>query len=175
VVVVTPVLVLVGPPGSGKTTVGRVLATVLRVPFRDTDADVETAAARPIRRIFAEDGEQAFRVAEERAVRAALGTHDGVLALGGGAVLSARTRELLTGQRVAFLNMGLVEAMSRTGRSTARPLLAGADARATLRDLLATRVPWYREVATVEIGTDHRTPVQVADAVLHAFASDVVR
>jgi shikimate kinase len=169
VVVVTPVLVLVGPPGSGKTTVGRVLAAALGVTFRDTDADVETAAGRPIRVIFAEEGEPAFRVAEERAVRAALGTHDGVLALGGGAVLSTRTRELLAGHRVAFLNVGLAESVSRTGRSTARPLLAGVNPHAMLRGLLEARVPLYRGIAAVEIGTDHRTPSQVADAVLDAF------
>ena len=165
----TPVLVLVGPPGSGKTTVGRVLAAALRVPFRDTDVDVETAEGRSIRVIFAEDGEPAFRAAEERAVRAALGTHDGVLALGGGAVLSPRTRELLTGHRVAFLNVGLAQGVSRTGGSTARPLLAGVHPHAMLRGLLEARAPLYRGVAAIEIGTDHRTPIEVADAVLDAF------
>ncbi|SHG14296.1 shikimate kinase [Streptoalloteichus hindustanus] len=162
----TPVVVLVGPPGSGKTTIGTLLAERLGVAFRDTDADVERAAGRTVAEIFTEDGEPVFRDMEERAVATALVEHDGVLALGGGAVLSAETRRRLAGHRVAFLSVGLAEGVRRTGLSTARPLLAGVNPRATFRTLLEARLPLYREVATVEVDTDGREPAEVAESVL---------
>jgi shikimate kinase len=169
VVVVSPVVVLVGPPGSGKTTVGRALAEALGVGFRDTDADVEAAVGKPISAIFTEDGEAAFRAAEERAVRAALAEHPGVLALGGGAVLAQGTRTSLAGHAVVFLNVGLAEGVRRTGLSQARPLLAGVNPRARFKELLEARLPLYREVATVEVATDDRSPDQIATEVLDAL------
>jgi shikimate kinase len=161
-----PVAVLVGPPGSGKTTVGQALADALGVEFRDTDADVEATAGKPIKDMFVEDGEEAFRAAEERAVRTALDEHPGVLALGGGAVLSPRTRAALSGHPVVFLNVGLAEGVRRTGLSTARPLLAGVNPRATFKELLDARMPLYREVATVEVATDDRSAAQITREVL---------
>jgi shikimate kinase len=161
-----PVLILVGPPGSGKTTIGRTLAEVLGVEFRDTDVDVETRMGKTIGEIFIDDGEPVFRAEEERAVATALEDHTGVLALGGGAVLSERTRALLTGRPVVFLNVGLAEGVRRTGLSTARPLLAGVNPRARFRELLAARLPLYRAVAAVEVVTDSRSPKQIAGDVL---------
>ncbi|RZS43175.1 shikimate kinase [Herbihabitans rhizosphaerae] len=163
-----PRLILVGPPGSGKSTVGRLAAERLGVDLRDTDADVEAAVGKAISDIFTEDGEPAFRSAEEQAVATAVREHSGVLALGGGAILSERTRAVLAGQRVAFLNVGLGEGVRRTGLSTARPLLAGVNPRATFKQLLDARLPLYRQVAAIEVDTDERTPDEVVDAVLAA-------
>ncbi len=165
----SPRAVIVGPPGSGKTTVGQALADALGVAFRDTDADVETSTGKAISDIFTEDGEPAFRAHEERAVSQALDEHPGVLALGGGAVLSDRTRTLLADHPVVFLNVGMATGVRRTGLSTARPLLAGVNPRAKFKELLDARLPLYREVATVEITTDDRTPEQVVGEVLTAL------
>lgn len=161
-----PALVLVGPPGAGKSTVGVALAQRLGVEFADTDELIVTAAGRSITDIFANDGEAAFREREAETVTRALRTHDGVLALGGGAVLSDATRAALAGHRVAFLVVGMAEGVRRTGLSTARPLLTGLNPRATFKALLDERLSLYREVATVEVATDRRTPDDVADAVL---------
>ncbi|AUS77573.1 shikimate kinase [Actinoalloteichus sp. AHMU CJ021] len=163
---VQPVLVVVGPPGAGKTTVGRLAAERLGVPFRDVDEDIVAATGKAIGDIFTEDGEPAFRKLEEEAVRRALVEHDGVLALGGGAVLAPGTRALLADHRVVFLNVGLAEGARRTGLSTARPLLAGLNPRATFRALLEARLPLYREVATIEISTDGIEPTRVVDLVV---------
>ena len=157
-------LVLVGPPGAGKSTVGRLVARGLELSFRDTDADIESLAGKTIPDIFFEDGEDAFRAMERAAVRRALAEHDGVLSLGGGAVLSPETRQLLTDQLVVFLSVGLSDATKRIGLSAARPVLA-MNPRAQLQVLLAERLPLYREVATHEVATDGKTAQQVADEV----------
>jgi shikimate kinase len=164
-----PTLVIVGPPGAGKTTVGRVLARRLGVAFADVDAMIEERTGRSIADLFLEDGEDGFRRLEREVVAEALTNHDGVLALGGGAVLAAETRALLQAHRVVHLSVGLADGLRRTGMSTARPLLAGVNPRATFKALLDARAPLYREVATVEIATDRRSANQVARAVLEAI------
>ncbi|MCG8923539.1 MULTISPECIES: shikimate kinase [Lentzea] len=162
----SPRCVVVGPPGAGKTTVSELLAARLGVPFRDVDADIVALAGKPISDIFTDDGEPAFRALEEDAVAKALVEHEGVLALGGGAVLSATTRERLREHTVVFLNVGMAEGVRRTGLSSARPLLSGVNPRSTFKALLDARLPLYREVATVEVLTDALDPQQVTDAVI---------
>jgi shikimate kinase len=162
---VSPRVVLVGVPGSGKTTVGRRLAERLGVGFRDSDADVELVAGKPISDIFVDDGESAFRELERAAVAAALDEHDGVLALGGGAVLDAGTRRRLARHHVVFLDVGLTDAAARTGMNRDRPLLL-LNPRAELKRMLDERRSLYLSVATSTVDTAGRASDDVVEAVL---------
>jgi shikimate kinase len=164
-------MVLVGPPGAGKSTVGRLLAERIGTDFTDIDDLIVARAGRSISEIFVTDGESTFRDLEEAEVALALGGCNGVLALGGGAVLSPRTRLRLRGRCVVFLSVGMAEGVRRTGLSTARPLLAGVNPRATFAALLNARLPLYREVSVVEVPTDGRSPEQVVEDVLAATAA----
>jgi shikimate kinase len=164
------VAILIGPPGAGKTTVGELLAARLAVSFTDTDAVVEVSAGKPVSDIFIEDGEPAFRELERAAVAHALASSDGVIAVGGGAVLDPSTQGLLAGQPVVYLETGFAAAASRVGLGQARPLLIG-NPRATLKALLDQRLPVYQRLAFVTVGTDERTPEQVAAEIAAALAT----
>lgn len=161
-------IVLIGPMGAGKTTVGGLVAARLGTSVRDTDHDVEHAEGRTISEIFVDDGEAAFRTLERAAVADALATHDGVLALGGGAVLDPGTRDLLVGHDVVFLRVGLSDAVKRVGLGTARPLLLG-NVRGRIKTLLDERTPVYESVATLVVDTDGRTPEDVAEEIVTAL------
>jgi shikimate kinase len=162
-----PLVVLVGPMGAGKSTVGALLAQRTGVRLRDTDDDIVASTGREIGEIFVDDGEPRFRELERSAVRTALGEHTGVLALGGGAVLSPETRDLLQGHTVVFLDVGLADAVRRVGLGTSRPLLLG-NVRGRLKGLLDERHHLYREVATVTVDTSGRTPEDVVDEIAKA-------
>lgn len=153
-----PRAVLVGLPGSGKSTIGRRLAKALGLPLLDTDTAIEETTGRPIADIFATDGEPEFRRIEEEVVRSALHTHDGVLSLGGGAITTAGVREALVGHTVIYLEISAAEGVRRTGGSTVRPLLAGADRDEKFKSLMSQRVPLYRQVATIRVNTSRRNP-----------------
>lgn len=157
-------MVLVGPMGAGKTTVAELLARRWGVAVRDTDADIVAAQGREISGIFVDDGEAAFRALEREAVARALAEHDGVLSLGGGAVLDEGTRALLADHTVVFLQVGLTDAVKRVGLGTSRPLLMG-NVRSRVKALLDERTPIYASVATHTVDTDGRTPDEVADEV----------
>lgn len=167
----SPLVVLVGPPGAGKTTTGRAVARRLGASFRDTDHDIEAAAGTPVSEIFVDHGEQHFRALEEAAVATALTEHDGVLALGGGAVLSEASRRLLAQHRVVFLDVGLAAAVSRVGMNGNRPLLLG-NVRSQLKGLMDRRRPLYDEVARFTVVTDALQPAQVVDRVLQLVEED---
>jgi shikimate kinase len=161
-----PKAVLVGLPGSGKSTIGRRLAKALGVGLLDTDAAIEERTGRSIAEIFATDGEQEFRRLEEQAVRAALADHDGVVSLGGGAVTTPGVREALAGHTVVYLEIGAREGVRRTGGNTTRPLLAGGDRAEKFKALMAQRVPLYRRVATIRVDTNRRNPGAVVRYIL---------
>jgi shikimate kinase len=161
-----PKAVLVGLPGSGKSTIGRRLAKALGVGLLDTDAAIEERTGRSIADIFATDGEQEFRRIEEEVVRAALAEHDGVVSLGGGAVTSPGVCEALAGHTVVYLEIGAREGVRRTGGNTVRPLLAGPDRAEKYRALIASRSPLYRRVATIRVDTNRRNPGAVVRYIL---------
>ncbi len=163
-----PRVVLVGPMGAGKTTVGRLLAARWDVEFRDTDDVVEEAEGRTVSDIFVDSGEEHFRALERAAVTRALDEHPGVLALGGGAVMADETRAALAGHAVVFLRVGLTDAAARVGLGASRPLLLG-NVRGTMKALLDERTPVYESVASLSVDTDGRTPDEVADAVEEAL------
>ncbi len=156
-----PRVVLVGPPGSGKSTAGAALAELLGLPLHDTDAAIEAAAGRTISDIFVEDGEPAFRALERAEVARALAQDAGVLALGGGAPVDPVTEQLLVGQTVVFLDVGIADASKRVGFDQSRPLLA-VNPRASWVRLMNERRPVYERVATFRVDTAGRTPAEVA-------------
>jgi shikimate kinase len=161
-------VVLVGPMGAGKSTVAALLAAAYGVTARDTDADVEAAEGRSISDIFVESGEARFRELERAVVADALAHHDGVLSVGGGAVLDESTRALLADHRVVFLRVGLSEAVKRVGLGTSRPLLLG-NVRGRIKALLEERTPIYEAVADIVVDTDGRSPQDVADEIRKAL------
>ncbi len=157
-----PVAVFVGPPGAGKSTVAAIVAERLGVDVRDTDADIEASEGVSIQDMFIDQGEAHFRALEEKAVAAALAEHNGVVSLGGGAVLSPQSRAALAGHPVIFLDVGLAAAVRRVGMTSARPLLLG-NVRTQLKNLMDQRRVLYRDVARFTIDTDALDPAQVAD------------
>lgn len=168
----SPVAVLIGAPGAGKTTVAHLLAEALGTTVRDTDADVEATSGTSVQDLFVQQGEAHFRELEAAAVAAALEEHDGVLALGGGAVMHPGTQELLRGERVVFLDVGLTAAAQRVGLGTNRPLLLGS-VRATLKALLDARRPVYQDLAVHTVVTDDLAPADVAAHVRHFLQEEI--
>ncbi|CAN5475792.1 shikimate kinase [soil metagenome] len=153
-----PKAVLVGMPGSGKSTIGRRLAKAMGVPLLDTDVQIVETTGRTVADIFATDGEQEFRRIEEDVVRTALDEHEGIVSLGGGAITSPGVRDALTGHTVVYLEIGAAEGIRRTTSGAVRPLLAGGDPAEKYRKLMSERVPLYRRAATMRVNTNRRNP-----------------
>lgn len=156
-----------GAPGAGKSTVGRRIAAQWGVDFRDSDRVIEEEAGKSVSDIFVEDGEPAFRALERNVIARELDGFDGVLALGGGAVLDPSTRARLEESRCVWLRVGVSDAARRVGLNASRPLLLG-NVRGTLMTLLEERTPMYDEVATWVVDTDGRTVDEVVEAVIAA-------
>ena len=164
----TPRAVLIGTMGAGKTTVGRLVAERLDLPFADSDQLVEERAGKSVQDIFVDDGEQTFRDLERSIVAETLENHDGVLSLGGGAVLDPATQALLAAHQVVFLKVGLSAAVKRVGLGVGRPLLLG-NVRARIKQLLDERTPVYQGLARITVNTDDRSAREVADEVVDAI------
>lgn len=164
-----PVAVLIGPPGAGKTTIAEAVAQNRALPVRDTDEDIEHVTGRAVADIFFEDGETAFRELEHAAVLSALSEHEGILSVGGGAVLDPRTQEALRGHTVIFLDVRIADASKRIGLNRDRPLLLG-NPRAQWTQMMDRRRPIYAEVATARVATDGLTADEVTDQVLAVLA-----
>ena len=160
-------VILVGPMGAGKSTIGRLLAKELHLPFKDSDKEIEVRTGADIPWIFDVEGEQGFREREQTVI-ADLCHEDGlVLATGGGAVLRPANREALrAGGRVVYLHTSVEQQLERTARDRNRPLLRTANPGQVLRELMALRDPLYREIADVIIETDQRPPRLVVQEVL---------
>ncbi len=162
---VLPCVVLVGPPGSGKTTVGRALAVQLGVELRDTDQAIEAQQGKSISDIFFDEGEPRFRELERAEVTSSLVSHPGVLSVGGGAVMDPMTSAALAGHTVVFLDVGIADAARRVGFDQSRPLLA-VNPRAQWIRLMDTRRPTYERLATFSVQTAGRTPQDIAGEIV---------
>ena len=158
---VRPCVVLTGPPGSGKTTVGRALAAMMGVELRDTDRAIELQQGQSISDIFLDDGEQRFRELERAEVTSSLTSHSGVLSLGGGAVMDPMTAAALADHTVVFLDVGIADAAKRVGFDRSRPLLA-VNPRAQWVQMMEKRRPTYERLATFSVQTTGRAPRDIA-------------
>jgi shikimate kinase len=158
-------IVVVGFMGAGKTTVGRMLADRLGLPFSDSDHVIEERAGKPIPRIFADEGEPAFRELEHAVIAGLLAGPEAVLALGGGAAGHPGTRSLLATVPVVYLRVDFAEALTRVGGDKGRPMLARPDVQA----LHAARRVIYASLATVTVDTDARLPDEIVLEVLRAL------
>jgi shikimate kinase len=161
-----PRAILIGPPGAGKSTVGKALAKRLDLSFSDTDHLIEESAGKKIAEIFIEDGEPKFREIEEAIVAQSLSTAEGILALGGGAVMSARTQDLLESlhTKVILLEVSISQAAPRVGFNKERPLLA-VNPRQQWQALYEKRLPIYKRLAGFSTSTDSKKPQEVAEEI----------
>ena len=160
-----PRAIIIGAPGAGKTSVGRRVAETLGVAFHDSDAAIQKRTGKPVSDIFLSDGEAEFRRLEREVIAESLKDVDGVLSVGGGAVLDPDTREAFSHHTVVWLEVDLATATQRVGMNSARPLLMG-NVRGTMITMLNERTPLYQEVATITVDTSGRS--------VKAVVSDVV-
>ncbi|WP_449430744.1 shikimate kinase AroK [Pseudomonas putida] len=155
-------LILVGPMGAGKSTIGRLLAKELRLLFKDSDKEIELRCGANIPWIFDKEGEPGFREREQAMIAELCELEGVVLATGGGAVMREANRHALRqGGRVVYLHASVEQQVGRTARDRNRPLLRTANPEATLRALLEARDPLYREIADLVVETDERPPRMV--------------
>ena len=166
-------VVLIGPPGSGKTTVGGVLAELLGVELRDTDQAIERQQGQSISDIFMDEGESRFRELEQAEVLSSLASHAGVLSLGGGAVMDPVTADALSGHTVVFLEIGIADAARRVGFDRSRPLMA-LNPRAQWSRMMDARRSTYQRLATFSVQTAGRTPQDIAAEILQHLGIDRV-
>lgn len=166
-------IVLVGPMGSGKSHVGRLLAARMGLDFADVDARIEADTGMPIPAIFASEGEAGFRARESRVLAETLAQSGQVVATGGGAVLDAGNRAVMrSATLVVYLQVDPAEQLRRLAGDASRPLLDVDDRARRLAKLQAQREPLYREVASVVFQTSQRSAADVAEALAALIAHD---
>lgn len=161
-------IVLVGVPGAGKTTVGKLLAKELGLEFLDSDQVIETRSGKSVADIFTQDGEPAFRQIEHDVIVDLLDSSNTVLALGGGSLGNDDTRAKVKNAETVWLVAGLAQAVDRVGMNRNRPLLLG-NVRGQLADLMAAREPLYKEVAKVAVDTSKLIPSEVVAQIVSEF------
>jgi shikimate kinase len=162
-------VVLIGPPGAGKSSAGALLARRLGVPFCDTDATVATLAGKPVGDVFVEDGETVFRELERSAVAQCLLAAGGVVALGSGAVLDPDVRRQISGCTVVYLEAGFATVAKRAGLDRPRVVIPG-NPRGMLRRMLEEREPVYTSLAAVTVAADELSPAEIADQIAERLA-----
>jgi shikimate kinase len=161
---------LIGPMGSGKTAVGKHLARLLRAPFRDSDAEIESRTGVDISYIFSREGEAGFRQREREVLEEVTRESPIVLATGGGAILLPENRQVLNERGfVVYLRTSLDQQVERVRQGRNRPLLHDVDPLTKLTELMVVREPLYESLADFTIATDGRKVHMVADAILAAF------
>lgn len=165
-----PRVILIGPPGSGKSTVGKALAKALEIKFIDSDRVVESTVGKKISDIFIDQGEVAFRDFEFNALTQSLEHSSSVLSLGGGAPISTRAQDVLAaaGIPIVFLDVSLAVAAPRVGFNRDRPLLLG-NPRAQWQSLYAERRPIYEKLATITIKVDSMKVAQIVRTITEAL------
>ncbi len=163
-------IILIGPPGAGKTSVGKALAKKLALNFLDSDKVVEEKSGKSIPEIFITDGEPAFREMERAAVIDLIENQDGVIALGGGSVMDLEvSKRLLPMAHVVFLDVSISNAAPRVGFNRDRPLLLG-NPRQQWIALMEKRRSTYEALAKARVSTDNKKPVEVVEEILKELA-----
>ena len=163
-------IILIGPPGAGKTSVGKALAKKLSLNFLDSDKVVEEKSGKSIPEIFITDGEPAFREMERAAVIDLIENQDGVIALGGGSVMDLEvSKRLLPMANVVFLDVSISNAAPRVGFNRDRPLLLG-NPRQQWIALMEKRRSTYEALAKTRVSTDNKKPVEVVEEIVKELA-----
>lgn len=170
----TEKVVLIGPPGAGKTSIGKALSKELNLPFVDSDAEIEKLIGKKISEIFVEEGEESFRKVEVKVVKNLLSEFKGVIALGGGAPINLDIQNLLSKANypVIFVDVSIAQAANRIGFNKDRPLLL-INPRQQWLSLMSERRPIYEKIATSTVSSDNHKPSEVAKIISEKIESKI--
>lgn len=167
-------IVLIGPPGAGKTSIGKALSKELNMAFADSDSEIERSVNKKISDIFVDEGEEVFRKIEVDVVGKLLSQFDGVIALGGGAPINPEIQELLSSAQypVVFIDVSISQAAIRIGFNKDRPLLL-INPRQQWLHLMSERRPIYEKLASVTVSSDSQKPSEVARSITERIKSKI--